>query len=146
MYLPEHELKMWNSRLYCAYCIMDIQDEEDLLHRRHSKPERHSGSEGREQEFGKEKGACERCGRQSDALYQHLGKKLCASCHSDSKSPPGEGHAPFGVFLQQQLVGSARQFAAGLGSPKKAILPDGQRNPKRKSIWERIFSFFGLRK
>jgi len=28
MYLPSHELRMWNSRLYCAYCIMDIQDEE----------------------------------------------------------------------------------------------------------------------
>ena len=28
MYLPSHELRMWNSRLYCSYCIMDIQDEE----------------------------------------------------------------------------------------------------------------------
>lgn len=27
MYLPSHELKMLNSRLYCAYCTMDVQDE-----------------------------------------------------------------------------------------------------------------------
>lgn len=28
MYLPSHELQMWNSRLFCPYCIMDLQDEE----------------------------------------------------------------------------------------------------------------------
>ncbi len=39
MYLPSHELQMWNSRLFCPYCIMDLQDEE----RRISGEGRHMG-------------------------------------------------------------------------------------------------------
>ena len=64
MYLPPHELRMWNSRLYCAYCIMDIQDEENLMHRREgAKREQpaEGGSEGRGQESGKSSGVCEKC-------------------------------------------------------------------------------------
>src|SRR3989338_223562 len=38
MYLPSHELQMWNSRLYCSYCIMDLKDE-DRMGREQKKPE-----------------------------------------------------------------------------------------------------------
>ena len=38
MYLPSHELKMFNSRLYCSYCIMDLQDEEARQHKISEQP------------------------------------------------------------------------------------------------------------
>ena len=44
MYLPPHELRMWNSRLYCAYCIMDIQDE-DARSKAKKEPEAKTASE-----------------------------------------------------------------------------------------------------
>jgi len=109
MYLPPHELRMWNSRLYCAYCIMDIQDE-DARSKGEKKPEEKtareeggglfsglfgkgegkgagSGSvtakadEPRYQQYRRTAaGTCERCGRESDVLYLVRGRKLCPQC------------------------------------------------------------------
>jgi len=41
MYLPSHELKMLNSRLYCAYCIMDVQDEIERQRKMAEQPAAH---------------------------------------------------------------------------------------------------------
>ncbi len=63
VYVPSHELKMYRSRLYCNYCIMDMEDdgrreEEGIRKRTQSEMER----EGRE-EIGAGKGS----GQEDDA-------------------------------------------------------------------------------
>ncbi|VVC01439.1 Uncharacterised protein [uncultured archaeon] len=99
MYLPPHELRMHNSRLYCAYCIMDIQDEEK---RRHGKNERRREERREGQQSGAMVGTCERCGRQTDKFYKAFGRNLCALCYFEGEREP-EGGKPsaFGMLAQR---------------------------------------------
>ena len=106
MYLPPHELRMWNSRLYCSYCIMDIQDAEQLG-RREKRPEpegeggKNPSGEGAPQGGSSAPGTCERCGRQADALYVRSGQRLCIQC-SQSGGEAGTGRAsPFGQLVMK---------------------------------------------
>ena len=94
MYLPSHELRMWNSRLYCSYCIMDIQDEE--------KRAKAGSARAAREESGKAPRACERCGRETDTLYSVQGRKLCANCYSVG-SGAGGASAPslFGLLVEK---------------------------------------------
>lgn len=104
MYLPSHELKMFNSRLYCSYCIMDLQDEEEQQKKKHEHPphaheqqtQQHAGAAGDsgtpptsgasgfaqgetlEQLVGR--GACSRCGRECERLCLLKGEKMCEKC------------------------------------------------------------------
>ena len=111
MYLPPHELRMWNSRLYCAYCIMDIQDEEERI-RKHAKGEHAGeaasghGSEGGAAQRGEAgdslrqgNGVCEKCGRSSDTLYSLGGRRLCPSCHSEEGGIPPASPSLFGQIV-----------------------------------------------
>lgn len=102
MYLPPHELRMWNSRLYCAYCIMDLQDEEKWIRqggRNASQGEgvgSHGGKGGLFPELGGNKGVCERCGREASTFYTAHGRRLCQSCYFEGES--GESSSrPFGL-------------------------------------------------
>ena len=98
MYLPSHELKMWNSRLYCSYCIMDIQDEEKMGRREKRRPERESGDA--QQEGAGTSGVCEQCGKQSGILYVLSGRRLCQQCFSASGGEAGIGWLPhFGQII-----------------------------------------------
>ena len=93
MYLPPYELRMWNSRLYCSYCIMDIQDED----------KRSKAGDGRGAgEGGAPKGTCERCGRETDTLYTVQGRKLCSSCYAVGSGTGGAG-APsvLGIIVEK---------------------------------------------
>lgn len=113
---------MWNSRLYCAYCIMDVQDE-DERHRkqaaeRRPTPAAESGRGGAEGagagvplEIGKGSGTCERCGRSAEQLYSLSGRRVCGTCYADvSGSPP----ASTGPSFFAQIVVRAKQ-ALGIG-------------------------------
>ncbi len=99
MYLPSHELQMWNSRLYCAYCIMDVKDEEKMA-KAHSSPTQER--EGMPQEGRMGSGTCERCGRQSEFLYSAGGRRLCQHCYSDGESEPSNpgGISQIAVFIK----------------------------------------------
>jgi len=124
MYLPPYELRMWNSRLYCSYCIMDIQDEEKYGHQK-PKPEEHGGvfPGGFPDEGGgnlpqgskASSGTCERCGRQTDTLYSLSGRRVCSHCYSEGGAGSGAG----GASILSQLITKAKE-AFGMG-PK--ILP-----------------------
>jgi len=134
MYLPSHELQMWNSRLYCSYCIMDLKDEE-RMGREQKKPEAQEqptgglfGGRETDSQPPSEKGAggpqqqyphvapgiCERCGREADALYMSQGRKLCQSCIS---SGGASGSTP-GFFAQ---IISTIKRTAGIKSQPKII-------------------------
>ncbi|MCX6769442.1 MAG: hypothetical protein NT051_02050 [Candidatus Micrarchaeota archaeon] len=91
MYLPSHELQMWNSRLYCAYCIMDVRDEE-----RYGKEKRKSESAPRpsSQEGRTKSGICQRCGRDASVLYTSQGILLCANCNFSDGAPGAGGGSP----------------------------------------------------
>ncbi|MFA6328152.1 MAG: hypothetical protein WCY41_01775 [Candidatus Micrarchaeia archaeon] len=103
MYLPSYELRMHSSRLYCSYCIMDIQDEE----------KRGKAGDGRAGEKGNALGICERCGRETDTLYAILGRKLCSNCYS--VGAPG-GASPGGASLLSLFV---EKMALALGVRQK---------------------------
>lgn len=121
MYLPPHELRMWNSRLYCAYCIMDIQDEE-----RYGKGGRQPGAQSQEPIGGgisgffglggsRSKLACERCGRMVDTLYDSLGVRLCSSCYYSDGAPGAGGAKPSRfsqlVFFIKEKIGLVKKPA-----------------------------------
>ncbi|MCX8194960.1 MAG: hypothetical protein N3G22_02530 [Candidatus Micrarchaeota archaeon] len=102
MYIPYTELKMWNSRLYCNYCIMDIQDEEEMVRKAGRK-------EGKESEKilpelpSSGIGTCERCGKQAQQLYLFFGRKLCLQCYNSSSEqgqPPTSGPSLFGQIVR----------------------------------------------
>ena len=99
MYLPPYELKMWNSRLYCSYCIMDLQDEE----RRHSGENRRREEKDRQSQWiGKTGGVCERCGRDTDRFYTVFGRNLCANCYFEGSHEPESAKPPlFGQVIKQ---------------------------------------------
>lgn len=132
IYLPSYELQMMNSRLYCAYCRMDIQDEED----RHRKYAEKSGSVkvpetrgaggaagagadgGAALESGKAAGGiCERCGKGTGRLYSLSGRRVCEICYSEEsgKAPPGTGPTMFA-----QIVGRAKR-ALGIEKPRVLV-------------------------
>lgn len=120
MYLPSTELKMWNSRLFCNYCIMDIQDEERMMHPERRTPEKVQPAVQELSSRGA--GVCERCGRQSDTLYSLSGKNLCSACYSDSASggePPEGKPSMFG-----QIVRGAKR-ALGFKEEPKLIVNEG---------------------
>jgi hypothetical protein len=136
MYLPPHELRMWNSRLYCAYCIMDIQDEEK---RARGADARGAGGEG-----GRGNGICERCGRETDTLYSVQGRRLCSSCYSvGSQGGAGAGGAPLlslivekvalalGVRQKPRIIPAPPQGKVGIRAEGNA--PD-DRERQRKSL------------
>ncbi|MFA6489114.1 MAG: hypothetical protein WCT52_00360 [Candidatus Micrarchaeia archaeon] len=136
IYLPSYELQMMNSRLYCAYCRMDIQDEEDR-HKKYAEkrePARApevprgtggagmggagAGADGASPEFGKGTGGiCERCGKESGHLYSISGRRLCEQCFTEEsgKAPPEVGPTMFA-----QIVGRAKQ-ALGMGKPRVLV-------------------------
>lgn len=139
MYLPSHELQMWNSRLYCAYCIMDIKDEEKrttgegrpqegapenptggilggLFGTRDAPPQQpeKSGGEPLQQYTGTKSGTCERCGRESDVLYSAHGLNVCPACYF---SGGATGSSP--SFMGQ--IVSRIKSAVGLGDRPKII-------------------------
>jgi len=132
MYLPSHELRMHNSRLYCAYCIMDVQDEEK---RSKAGDGRGAGGEG-----GRSSGICERCGRETDTLYSVQGRRLCSSCYSVGSSTGGAG-APsvLGLIIERAAVAlGVRQKPKvipilPLGDAGKANAKD-EKERQRKSI------------
>ena len=129
MYLPPHELRMWNSRLYCAYCIMDVQHEENRMHRREERRKPEAGRGGAAEESGKISGTCERCGRQADRLYFSGGRKLCHQCSSEG------GDAPVGApSMFAQLVVRAK----GIFRAKEA--PGGPKLLVRQPAPKRVFS------
>jgi hypothetical protein len=109
MYLPPHELRMHNSRLYCSYCIMDVQDEEK---RSKAGDGRGVGGAG-----GRSTGICERCGRETDTLYSVQGRKLCSSCYSVGSGAGGAG-APSVLGLIIETVAGA----LGVRQKPKVIL------------------------
>jgi len=90
MYLPSHELQMWNSRLYCAYCIMDVKDEEKMLREGAKQGVHRQEGEPLEQDFGKKSERCTRCGRGADFLYSSQGMRLCSHCYSEGGATGGK--------------------------------------------------------
>lgn len=120
MYLPQTELKMWNSRLFCNYCIMDIQDEERMMH-----PERRTLEKVHDaipEQASRGAGACERCGRQADTLYALSGKKLCSTCYSEAASggtPPEGKPSMFGQIIR------VAKTALGMKQEPKLIVNQG---------------------
>jgi len=135
MYLPSHELRMWNSRLYCSYCIMDIQDEE-----KRGKAREARAVSGEERKLLR---VCERCGREAETLYSVQGRKLCANCYGVG-SPSGA--SPGGATMLSLIV---EKVALALGvrqKPRAVPLPppdkigirvpseQGDRERQRKSL------------
>lgn len=123
MYLPRHELRMHNSRLYCAYCIMDIQDEEKYGR------ERGRGSAG--SESGRTGGSCERCGRETDILYSVQGRRLCSACYAEGSAGGAAPGAPpmlslifervlsaFGVRQKPKIIPVPPEGKIGIKAPK----------------------------
>lgn len=104
--LPPHALRMWNSRLYCAHCIMDLQDEE-RRGRAGTRKEQEAceggfpfgfgGGRGTPQEGWKQPQACERCGREAEELYSSQGRRLCLQCHSDGGAGESSSTKPGGA-------------------------------------------------
>ena len=138
MYLPSHELQMWNSRLYCAYCIMDVKDEE-----KRSKELRSARSDPLSPGAGKggiirKYGTCQRCGKSTDELYTSSGMSLCAGCYHAYGPPEAGGSKPsrFG-----QIVSYIRQKLR-LITLKPKIIPTDPR-PQKKD--EQEFDIRGRR-
>ena len=129
MYLPSTELKMWNSRLFCNYCIMDIQDEERRMQGERRHIERAPATPP-EQSF-RGSGACERCGKQTDSLYSFSGKKLCMTCYSDASSsgaPPSDKPSMFGQII--------RGAAGALGMRKQPKLITREEQGAREIVFD----------
>ncbi|MEM2138213.1 MAG: hypothetical protein QW568_03950 [Candidatus Anstonellaceae archaeon] len=109
MYLPSHELQMWNSRLYCAYCIMDVKDEEKMMReggKHHHKPD----SEPLDQDFGKRQERCQKCGRSADFLYSSQGMRLFSHCYSEGGATGGKpegGNAGGIAQIVSQIFGKS---------------------------------------
>ncbi len=104
VYVPPHELKMFRSRLYCNYCIMDMEDEARAEEKRMKK--RIDGESGQEEESKKPAqdgaprdfplgGSCEFCGASIEVLYSFQGKKICKICLEKSGGEPQTGTAGF---------------------------------------------------
>lgn len=139
MYLPSHELQMWNARLYCAYCIMDMRDEEEMLRRHARTPPRTpegGAAPGSEKTRAPESsgifGTCEKCGAQENQLYSLNGRLLCQRCCSESGGAAGPG-SMFGMIVQQ-----VRKLIRKKEEPKILVAqpPDAQElfDPQRRRM------------
>lgn len=115
MYLPSHELQMWHSRLYCAYCIMDIRDEE--RYGKHGSRD-YGGKSGDtlSGEHGIGKGTCERCGKYTDGLYSFHGRRLCSGCFHDSQAQGGSS--------SPSLFGSLISGIKKIVQPQSKVIPN----------------------
>lgn len=132
MYLPPHELRMWNSRLYCAYCIMDIQDEEKYGKERHAATsaqvhhqERAPIDLGGHTKYG----SCSRCGRESRQLYTVMGMQVCQNCYTEGGEPSAGGGKPSRFA---QLVSSVKKKF----SPAKKIIAASQPAPAPSQVFD----------
>ncbi len=114
MYLPPHELRMWNSRLYCAYCIMDVMDDEKRmhdLHREQRRPAEEPMPSGKPEEDALHiRASCDLCGRAAGQFYHSHGRRLCQRCYSESESQVTGGGALGGVH--QVAVGAKEGIRA----------------------------------
>ena len=139
MYLPSHELRMWNSRLYCAYCIMDVQDDE-------KRSRGGGGGRGVGGEAGEQSGSCERCGREATALYSVQGRKLCSSCYSVGSGSSAAPGAPsvlsliFGKLLGALGVRQKPRLIPVLPPGKIGIKTEGEKKPGQTAEQGRKFS------
>jgi hypothetical protein len=132
MYLPSHELRMWNSRLYCAYCIMDVQDEEKRSR---------GGGEGKAVggEMGGQGGICERCGKETVTLYSVQGRRLCSSCKSSGSGSSGAPSAPsvlsiiFGKLLGAMGVRQKPRLIPVLPPGRISLKTEGDPTPWQKT-------------
>lgn len=126
MYLPSHELQMWNSRLYCAYCIMDVRDEEKMMRGGgHSHgDEAKGGDENLQAHYGKKSGTCERCGREAETLYSSQGRMLCSHCYHEGGGSPNEGRPTL-----IGMLASGAAFALGI----KAVAAGEKKSGEKKS-------------
>ncbi len=129
MYLPSHELQMWNSRLYCAYCIMDVKDEEKMMRGGHGHGDEHAqGGDNLQAHYGKKSGTCERCGRNAETLYSSQGRMLCSHCYHE-----GGGASSSERPTMIGMLASCAASALGL-----KIKPADERKPdERKGHGER---------
>jgi hypothetical protein len=134
---------MWNSRLYCAYCIMDIQDEE-----RYGKEKRAPVAEQPQQggildSLMRHGGACERCGRQVSLLYSVSGRRVCESCHATMGGAPGGGFPTlFGGLVQvvQERLGIRKKEPPKIVVAQKIAAPPivkGAQPEKVFDVYER---------
>jgi hypothetical protein len=105
MYLPRHELQMWNARYYCQYCIMDIRDEEKAFERRVRREEQLERPE-RQDRYDKEPmqhyptgEQCQRCGKAVEMLYDFGGRRLCRSCLEDEGGKPPTSPSSLGAMV-----------------------------------------------
>jgi hypothetical protein len=136
MYLPSHELQMWNSRLYCAYCIMDVKDEEKRgkdAHTMHADSHLHGAGEGG---VMRKYGTCQRCGKSTDELYTSQGMSLCAGCYH-AYGAPGAGEGKPSHF--GQAVTYIKQKLKLIVLAPKAILTD----PRPQNKDEQTFDLRG---
>lgn len=127
MYLPSHELRMYNSRLYCAYCIMDVQDEEKYgKERQRAKEERRPEEKGAIdlQPYGKT-GVCEKCGRETATFYSFGGKRLCEQCCNNESGGGAVGGAGFPPVFQA-IVERVRGALGMKEAPKIISAPQSQ--------------------
>jgi hypothetical protein len=129
MYLPRHELQMWNSRLYCNYCLMDLRDEEQRMRdgvKREQRAEGEApvGSGGEPLAQRDLPKICERCGRRASVLYEHHGRRLCTTCLSEEGGKPPFSSDPFGFILNaigigRKLEGGAAKIGSAAGEKQK---------------------------
>ncbi|MCX8167038.1 MAG: hypothetical protein N3E37_04255 [Candidatus Micrarchaeota archaeon] len=149
MYLPKTEMKMWASRYYCNYCIMDIMDEEE----RKNKPKRefdYGHTHKPHQDYYKDKqessetvkkftpefsgnfdadsikyhDRCERCGIYSEVIYVINGKKFCRSCIENYYK--ADEHKP-----SSSIVNIIKKSSNNIEYAKS----------KTKSLFEKIYEF-----
>ncbi|OIO21674.1 hypothetical protein AUJ17_01860 [Candidatus Micrarchaeota archaeon CG1_02_47_40] len=113
VYVPSHELKMYRSRLYCNYCIMDMEDdgrreEEGIRKRAHMEKE--------EEEIGAGKGGSDesgagagRSGREDGAEGEAGGKGSGQEDDADGKGGAEEGEAGKEAVRRPILLGGICQ-------------------------------------
>ena len=138
MYLPSHELRMWNSRLYCAYCIMDVQDEEEMVRKHGAKRPQPEGEKERAMEEGKShageslavSGECEKCGAQAGQLYSINGRRMCQRCYSEEGGAASASSA-FGMIVQQ-----VRKLLKRKEEPKIIAAPPQAAEPAPQQLFD----------
>ncbi|VVB65812.1 Uncharacterised protein [Candidatus Gugararchaeum adminiculabundum] len=139
--MPKTELKMFDSRLYCNYCIMEVSEDKKHQEERaresyKPKAERSESSQSPKDEstFGQSRGGaggqryykCQKCGSPATDRYAYGGKLLCANCYFDES---GEGAKP------QSIGKKVMDFfiSVGGGTPRSARpRPQAKSKPDEK--------------